>query len=285
MTATTVAPRLASRSSAATTSSPPLVTAAWLGAHLDSVVVIDTRSIDDYLDGHVAGAIAFPLGSLLVEDTSHSSIELLATAARQALAARGIRASDRVVLVDDGGGSACLGVFICELAGVRSASALVGGIRAWAATGAELDVAPSTRSSSEFGGAARPEAVVSFEELVAAAGGAARLLDARSQLEHEGIVGTQCCAGRGHIPGSAHLEWSSLIALTGELHTSARIGEAAQQIGIGPDDAVVVYCHSGHRAAFAALALRSAGISRARISIGSWHEWSMRGMPSSLDLD
>ena len=261
----------------------PLVSAAWLLENTADVVFVDTRRASDYVDGHVPGAASFQLGSLLVEDTSREALDQLGAAAQDALAARGITAADHVVLVDDGDGSAAVGLFVCELAGVRTVSVVDGGMRAWVRAGGEVESAPAAHEAVDFEGTVSLASAASFEDLVEASAGGVHLVDARSQLEHEGIVGSPCCPYRGHIPGSLNLEYSHLLAATGDIRGAHSIRAEAQHLGLGQDDPIIVYCHSGHRSAVAALALRSAGFSNVRNSFGSWHEWSHRGLVGDLE--
>ena len=269
--------------SSLTLTAAPIVTAQWLVDHVDMVLVVDTRRVSDYLDGHVPGALSFPLGTLIVEDTRESELRSLGAAARSALAARGIDADSHIVLIDDNDGSASVGTFICELAGVRAVSAVHGGVRAWLHAGQDLHVAPTDRAATTFTGETNLTTVASFEDVVRAEQSGVRLVDTRSQLEHEGIVGSPCCQYRGHIPGSVNLEWSQLLAATGDLHGPDRIRAAAHDVGLSENDEIIVYCHTGQRSAVAGLALRAAGFTRVRNFLGSWHEWSHRGMPSNTD--
>ncbi|MCW2974398.1 MAG: sulfurtransferase, partial [Thermoleophilia bacterium] len=114
---------------------PAQVDADWLAARLDEVRVIDTRRTGDYLAGHVPGACSFPLDALLVERTDQAALERLARASQLALAARGIRPADQVVLVDDADGSAALGALMCELAGMTHVTVLQGGVARWSSSG------------------------------------------------------------------------------------------------------------------------------------------------------
>jgi thiosulfate/3-mercaptopyruvate sulfurtransferase len=105
------------------------------------------------------------------------------------------------------------------------------------------------------------------------------LVDARSQLEHEGIVGTPCCDARGHIPGSVHFEWTNTVAATGDLTAPQRLEELLASAGIHPETDVIVYCHTNPRGALLALAMRHAGHPQTRLALGGLHEWSGRGFP------
>lgn len=260
----------------------PIVTARWLLEHRDSVRVIDTRREADHIAGHVPGAYSFPLESLLVEDTSRPALARLAAEAQSALAARGIGPDDHVVLIDDADGSASLGAAICELAGMRSVSAVACGVDAWAGVGGALvsdaTSAPAVPASWE-GVQPRTSAIAAFEDLVdAVAEGTARVVDARSQLEHEGIVGAPCCIARGSIPGSVHLEWTAFFDMASQPRSSEQVRRIAAHVGLDPDQPTIVACHAGHRAAIACRVLRAAGFRDVRLSLGSWHEWSARGL-------
>ena len=109
------------------------------------------------------------------------------------------------------------------------------------------------------------------------------VLDTRSQLEHEGIVGTPCCASRGAIPTSLHLEWTAFLDMAGRTHGPDRVHAVAEHIGAELDTPIIVTCHAGHRAAVAARALRVAGYSDVRVSLGSWHEWAARAAAHGSD--
>jgi 3-mercaptopyruvate sulfurtransferase SseA len=264
------------------------VDADWLAAHLHDVAVIDTRRTGDYLTGHVPGARSVPLDALLVGQTTRAALERLARAAQIALAARGIRPDDQIVLVDDADGSAALGALICELAGVASVRVLRGGIHGWTTSGHTAEAFPALPEPvqlTEWHGVAPNLAHLATIEAVEAAtlDEHTLLLDTRSQLEHEGIVGTPCCASRGAIPTSTHLEWTAFLDMSGHAHEAGRIRALAGYLDAELDSPIIVTCHAGHRAAVAAHVLRSVGFTDVRVSLGSWHEWAARAAASGPD--
>ncbi|MCB0877645.1 MAG: hypothetical protein KDC46_01505 [Thermoleophilia bacterium] len=292
--ATSSAPDAATRSASTTTvdgriTAPALVDARWLVEHRSGVTVIDTRSAAAFATGHLPGARSLPLDALLVDDSSRPAISRLAAATRAVLASRGIAPDDHVVLIDDCDGSAALGAAICELAGMRRVTVVQGsGIDSWRAIGETL-----TADTTEFTPVPpadwaettdRTTTIAAFEDLVdAVVEGRARVIDTRSQLEHEGIIGAPCCAGRGAIAGSVHVEWTQLFDMFGAPRSTEYVRELLDQVGISTDDPVVVTCHAGHRAAIAARVLRSVGMRDVRVSLGSWHEWSLRGLGEDVD--
>lgn len=270
---------------------PPLVDARWLHANRDSVTVIDVRPASDHAGAHVPGSISLPLDALLRDDTSRPVIEQLAASTRDELARLGIDPDAHVALVDDGCGAASLAASILELAGLRRVSAVHGSaIDLWRTIGADID--EGVHDAAESSAAAwasvpsRHGIVAAFEDLVdAVVDDAAHVVDARSQLEHEGIVGAPCCATRGAIPESVHLEWTAFFDIADAPRSSDRVREIAAHVGLDPDTAIIVTCHAGHRAAIAARVLRGAGFRNVRVSLGSWHEWAARGLGSGVADD
>lgn len=263
---------------------PPLVDARWLLANHATVRVVDTRAEALHEVGRIPGARSLPLDSLLVDDSSRPALTRLAHAAQVALAARGVAPGDHVVLVDDADGSASLGAAVCELAGMRHVSVVYGsGTGDFVALGGllERDAASYDELAADAWHGVEPRmgTVAAFEDMVdAVVDGTARVVDARSQLEHEGIIGAPCCAGRGAIPGSVHLEWTAFFDMAGQPRASEHVREIAAHVGLHPDDRIIVSCHAGHRAAISARVLRASGFRDVRVSLGSWHEWSVRGL-------
>ncbi|MCW2949900.1 MAG: rhdA 1 [Thermoleophilia bacterium] len=262
-----------------------LVDVDWLHAHVDEVRVVDTRQTGAYLAGHVPGACSFPLDSLLIERTTREALELLGRAAQAALAARGIGPRDHIVLVDDGDGSAALGALMCELAGAAWVTVLDSGVTLWGSAGHAVASFPSLPDASNVADwsdvAPDLSHLATFDELVAATTDEQTLvLDTRSQLEHEGILGTPCCARRGAIPGATHLEWTSFFDMSGRAHSGERLHVLLGLVGAQVDTPIIVSCHAGHRSAVAARVLWAAGWTNVRVSLGSWHEWAARAAAS-----
>ncbi len=104
----------------------------------------------------------------------------------------------------------------------------------------------------------------------ALAEGSVTLVDVRSRAEYDGEAGYGCDPRQGHIEGAVHLEVSEL------LHADpATLPGLLAERGADVSRPVVAYCHSGQRSAYAAAALRAAGLEADNYK-GSWHEWSRR---------
>lgn len=90
-----------------------------------------------------------------------------------------------------------------------------------------------------------------------AAGTAPLILDVRTPEEF----------AAGHLPGARNVPHDALAGRLGEL-------------GIAPDDEIVVHCHSGGRAAKAEDVLRDAGYTNVRDLAGHWRGWREAGFPT-----
>jgi rhodanese-related sulfurtransferase len=95
-------------------------------------------------------------------------------------------------------------------------------------------------------------------ELLERMGGSAPpvILDVRSRAEYTA----------GHIPGSIHIPFWSVLWRTDEL-------------GAAPDDPIVVYCGHGPRALLARTALRRRGFTRVACLAGHMSTWRQAGYP------
>ncbi len=261
----------------------------------EDFVLVDTRPSHIFEAGHASGAINMPVDQIRFDRSDRQSLARTMAFIRAQLNARKLMLGDQIVFVDSLDGSAALAVVLADLAGATNAVMLDGGITNWirsrgqvaTSTPASPDAISDSDSTQTF--VAQTTNVDSqdsrntplfagFEDLVDAANnGTATLIDARSQLEHEGIVGPPCCGSRGHILGSLHLEWTSLISPTGSFHPDDRIARMMDELAVAPSDQIIVYCHTNVRAAFATLVLRNAGFANVRAALGGWHEWSTRG--------
>ena len=91
------------------------------------------------------------------------------------------------------------------------------------------------------------------------------VVDVRTRGEYDGSLGNACDPRQGHIPGARNVDLYRLMELDA--------GDLGAELGLGPGEEVVAYCHSGARSAIATQILRALGYD-ARNYVGSWHEWS-----------
>jgi thiosulfate/3-mercaptopyruvate sulfurtransferase len=251
------------------------VEAGWLKEHLrDRVIIVDTRSEQQYSQGHIPGAVWLDISGLGAR-TSESALPLL----HQELAAKfttlGITGAEQVVFYDESMGTKAPKAFwFLTYAGYRWGRVLHGGFGAWQKAGLPVSTEKTVRPARTFNVNANPAILASTEYVAKRLRSAtAVILDVRSRDEYSGKDASQHCARSGRIPGAVWLEWTQL--LENPLSYRQLTCRSAQRRRATRKE-IVVYCHQGNRASNSYLALQLLGYARVRNYVGSWHEWSAR---------
>ncbi|WBO21556.1 sulfurtransferase [Sphingomonas abietis] len=278
----------------------PLVSAAWLAAHLGTVTVLDAtvelpapRFDGDYRvasgaagweAAHIPGARHADLvDALSIPHPLTSFRHPEADGLRASLADLGVTADRPTVVYDrsDGFWAARLW-WMARAAGVP-VMVLDGGWQAWQAIGAPVESGAAgvpARWPSSPPPAARswPEAWVEREEVERIVAGASsdHLVCALSEAVFAGRQPTRY-ARRGAIPGSRNLPARDLKTPDGRLASpdtldalfSARLGAEA-----GRRERLILYCGGGISAAYLALGLVVAGRDNVALYDNSLQEWS-----------
>ena len=141
--------------------SPPksqwLVEAGWLNEHLkDRVIVADTRTEQQYMQGHIPGAVWVDISGLGAR-TSESALPQL----HQELAAKfstlGITGAEQVVFYDESMGvKAPKALWFLSYAGYRWGRVLHGGFGAWQKAGFPVSTEKTVRPAKTFNVNANP---------------------------------------------------------------------------------------------------------------------------------
>jgi thiosulfate/3-mercaptopyruvate sulfurtransferase len=266
-----------------------LISPAELKEMIDAggIVLIDTRSPENYAAGHIAGAVnMFEIFTYLAMSTPEGMAELREKFAT-AFGAAGVSGAETVVFyegsMNSGFGMSCRGYYLLSFLGYPKAAILHGGLAAWTAAGLPVTTEvpapePKTFPMSDAGS----YMMLDRDDMLAALGDESIVkLDVRDVDEWIGTssspYGPDFAPRKGRIPGAKWLEWYRLMKptaagpmfkskdeLLAELHT----------VGVKPDTTVYLYCFKGARASNSLVALREAGVKDVRMYFGSWNEWS-----------
>lgn len=239
-------------------------------------MLLDARKLEDYGPAHAAGA-----QRLDINDWTKASREgdgpnqgLRNTQAWSVrIGALGIDESTPVIVYDEGGmTNAARAWFILRECGVRDVRVVNGG---WAQLCPALDPAlvqagnPGEFLPTRFA-AKEPGRVVSREELKQIGAERSRaVIDVRSVDEYKGSATST--TRTGHVPGAANLPHKQLMNESGRLRSPEEL--RALFAGASGEKPAVLYCQSGGRAAFAALAAEHAGLSDTTVYYMSMGEW------------
>ena len=275
-----------------------LVTTEWLEEHLDSanvVVVHVERTPEGYQAGHIPGArflsrseVGKTRGELLNE---LPQVEELASLIRRL----GIDQDDRVILYDEGAGlEAARAYWAFDYAGLGERTALLDGHQTkWQSEGRPISAAVPEVTPSSFVPQARPEVLVSFQEmldLTAAANQSASriaIVDSRPEVNYTGEEGSQAVPRPGHIPGAVNVYWQRNVVSADNpvLRPEADLRALYEEAGMDPEGLMVSYCRTGIQSSHTYFTAKYLGYD-VRMYDGSFMEWSaVEGLPVATGAD
>ncbi len=256
-----------------------LVTPQQVRAHLHDPTwrLVDVRPPAVYQAGHLPGAVNLPIADLTQTRAGIPGMLAPVDVVTQALGARGISSTHRVVIYDDIGGIQAARLFwVLDYLGHGQMALLEGGYQQWLRDGHPIDHTPPQVASTTY--RAAPEASRLADKTWVREhlrDARVRLLDARSPAEYTGAVPGRQVPRAGHIPGAVNVDWVN--NLTPEPYRFKALPELQQlyeQAGVTPEQEVAVYCRTGMRAAHDYFVLRLLGYPRVRLYDGSFVEWS-----------
>lgn len=232
------------------------------------VVIVDTRSAEEYAAGHVRGAVNIPTGDIVINVpvknmlTSKKKIE-------KVMGSNGI-SNETLVLAYDGnkmGASRLLWTLF--MYGHQKVKVIDGGFEGIQNAGIELTTDVPTPAEAVFT-AGEPSAnwSVTMEDVrnqVNNPDSHTVLLDVRSMEEYAEV---------GKVPTSIMVPYETNFFTDGTFKTTqiTRINYLEEKIY--PEDEIIIYCQTSMRAAPVFVQLYEAGYRNIRIYDGAYLEWS-----------
>lgn len=257
-----------------------------LAENSSQVVIIDTRSPEEYAVSHIPNSINIrDFFTYLLDNSYPAGLNKLQEHFQEILSSVGISGAEWLIVYEDafnkGYGQSCRAAFILKYLGCAQVSVLHGGYRAWLKAELPTTKEVPLRERSIFKLHPNSEMMVTTTEMLQAIDNPAIIkLDVRDREEWLGLSSSpyapDFCPRKGRIPHALWLEWHRLMISDAEIpmfRSTAEILEICESIGITSDSIVYIYCFKGSRAANTLIALQTAGI-YAKNYFGSWNEWS-----------
>lgn len=173
--------------------------------------------------------------------------------------------------------------FIWTLAtlGHEQGAVLDGGFASWYREGRAMESTVPTIKAVVFEPRPNADTEMNGDQVMAISqdNGSTHILDTRSPNEYRGL---SLRGPRGHIAGATHLDWVDTLADRNDPKLKKRETLLAMFSDAGvsdPDQEVVVYCETGHRASQTWLLMRHLGFKKVRLFDGSIAEWRVRNLP------
>jgi thiosulfate/3-mercaptopyruvate sulfurtransferase len=239
-------------------------------------VVVDTRPLVEYLDGHIPGAINIDLIQFHWIDTSRIGIGQFNRQMNILFSNLGLTDTKFAVFYDDiSGPSASRGVWLSHYFSQLNASILDGGLGQWKAEGLEIEKETNAFPHSKLSATANSEVLADLKmvksSIMRRSDKKYALLDCRSEQEFEGRVVR--ALKRGHIPHAINIDWSLNIDRENNGKFKSLSDLAKTYSRISKSDEVITYCQGGYRAANTYIVLKMLGYVKVRMYLGSWGEW------------
>ena len=269
--------------------SKPLINPKDLAARMASgerLVLVDTRSAEEYAEEHIPGAVNLrEIFTYLATSTGEGLRELQQTFAEH-LGAAGISGDEQVVIyeaaMDTGYGQSCRGWFLLKYLGHPHVQILHGGLQAWKAEEHPLTAETPAVERRVFQPRIDSSFMLTWEEMLEAVNDPDIVkLDTRDRDEWEGEssspYGKDFAPRKGRIPGAVWIEWYRMMQEGSAIpwfRPKDEILDICHDVGIHAGSPVYLYCFKGARAANTMVALMEAGIQNVRMYFGSWNEWA-----------
>jgi thiosulfate/3-mercaptopyruvate sulfurtransferase len=278
----------------------PLVTTAWLAAHLHdkNVRVVDIRGFvttrpvspgvehatylgarEEYLAGHIPGAVYVDWTKDITDpdDPVPAQIALPARFA-EAMAERGIGDATTVIAVDHAGGQFATRLWwALWYYGHDDVAVLDGGWNRWVQEGREVEPGEVVTARAQFTPRMRTSLRVTAEQVAAMLkqpDDRAVLVDARDAGQYSGA--RRRGARGGHIPGAINVPRELFFAPGGGFLPLEEIRRRVEEHGLKADRPTVAYCNGGVAATVVLFNLARLGFLDLANYDGSWNEWGER---------
>lgn len=251
----------------------------------DNLLIVDVRSPEQCVDGHIPGAVLLDYSTLVAKQGSAAGMLPATAQLSRALSSIGLTQDCHVVAYnDDNGSHAARLLWTLDVIGHSGYSLLNGGFAAWDECDLPVVSEPRPPTPTDYHAVVQAHKYADFDYVLGKIGDAGVvLLDTRSPDEYHG---RQVRAERGgHIPGAVNFDWTLAIDQidNGRLLGDDELVGLLDELGVTPDKEIIPYCQTHHRSAHTSFVLNHLGFSRVRAYAGSWSEWGNRsGAPVEL---
>jgi thiosulfate/3-mercaptopyruvate sulfurtransferase len=262
-----------------------LVSTEWLAAHLDDPGVVVVESDEDvllYETGHIPGAVKIDWHTDLNDPVVRDYLDPERFA--ELMSEKGIAPDSTVVFYGDNfNWWAAYALWVFSLFGHQDLRLLDGGRMKWVAEGRPLTTDRTDRPSTDYPVPVREDGRIRayLTEVVEHSAERKPLVDVRSPEEFRGErlhmpdYPNEGALRGGHIPGASNVPWKRAANDDGTFKDVDDLTAVyADEIGLDPDDDIVVYCRIGERSSHTWFVLTHLlGYPSVRNYDGSWTEY------------
>lgn len=238
---------------------------------LKQYVILDVRSRDQYLAGHIPGALHVD-GAAWAKNFK-DGVDVKGWCDR--LGALGMSILDKVVIYDDASNKDAARIWwILKYWGVADVRLLHGMWNGWQQGKYPVSKTVTEPKRVEFTPAYQPQRLATKKDVMESlAAKSAGIVDARTEAEYTGRNKLTNKFG-GCMPGAHNLDWEQLVdPKTKRFKTSAELRELFAKAKIDLEQPQIAHCQSGGRSSVMVFAMELMGAKHVRNYHASWSEW------------
>ncbi|MEH6516103.1 MAG: sulfurtransferase [Halioglobus sp.] len=251
-----------------------------------TAIAVDVRDSDAFEHEHLPGAVNIPEMFYELSMSTSEGLQEMEDKFIPLFSRAGLSRDKTIIVYEDSlntryGGS-CRGFFQLTYFGFENVGVLDGGLAQWQAEGLPVtdraDRYPATALAPKYD---RSLFVDKAEMLEALGNPRVKILDNRDADEWRGEssspYGADFAPSKGRLPGARWIEWYNFMSADEGIPHFLSVEKTralCAQVGLYPEDDIIVYCFKGARASNTLLALKIAGFENVRNYYGSWNEWS-----------
>jgi thiosulfate/3-mercaptopyruvate sulfurtransferase len=230
-----------------------------------SVVIVSTRSAEDYAKVHITGSVHVNVEDLASKEDPKGILKSpneLATL----LGAKGINPTKRVIIYDTGlGNNSGRLYWILKYLGFGNVQILDGHINGWRAARGPVTNAATQVTATVFTPNLNSK-IFADNKYVKSKLNSAVLVDVRDDKEF----------GEGTITGSIHLEYKKVMNENGTLKSKAELEKLFTDAGIVKSKEIIIFCATSVRSGIVFLALTSVlDYPNVKVYEGAYNEWKL----------
>lgn len=244
----------------------------YLSKNIDSYKVVDVRDNGLFSQGHIKGALNFPI-NLTYENKSVNGKIVEPNHMQKIVRELGLDIDDKIIIYDNGTYFDSARLFwALEVYGFKDVKLLNGGYEEWDS----LDLPISKESikptpSNYIASIDNKRLATKFTTQIASKSSAQTIIDARGAKAYKGLVSS--AARFGHIPKAIHIPATHNITTNSSIQKLKNLDELEQTYkDVKKDKKVILYCAIGRVSATNYFAMRELGYDVANYD-ASWKEW------------
>lgn len=235
------------------------------------LILVDTRTFDEYAQGHLPGAVNLDLMQFHWLDTSKGGIFQFNKQMKLLLNYLGIDSSHTVIFYDNiSGPTASRGVWLLNYFSLHNVFILDGGFKYWIKCNYPVETATNRFKHNKCSFSINKSILADIQHVKNSINSDKDVvvIDSRSEVEYNGTVAR--AFHRGHIPNSKNIDWVNNL----ETEKFLDFDKLKRLYSFIPKETeIITYCHGGYRASNTYLVLKQLGYNNVKMYLGSWGEW------------